>query len=125
MAAFAVTEVKDAVYPVRGSTTKVIQPFGYVHAMDLLLTARLVSAGDAAGLWLVNRVAPAGEPARWAIETAEMIAANSSVAVQAVKRLSDQHSLRADRHAAEADAAQARLHSMEAELASHRAARNA
>jgi enoyl-CoA hydratase/carnithine racemase len=51
-----------------------------------LLTARLISAEEAAGLGLVNRVVPAGELMRWAIETAEMIAANSPSAVQAVKR---------------------------------------
>jgi enoyl-CoA hydratase/carnithine racemase len=54
--------------------------------MDLLLTARLISADRAAELGLVNRVMPAGELMGWAIETAEMIAANSPSAVQAVKR---------------------------------------
>jgi enoyl-CoA hydratase/carnithine racemase len=85
-ARFGLTEVKWSIYPFGGSTTKLIQQIGYVHAMDLLLTARLISAEEAAGLGLVNRVMPAGELMDWAIETAEMIAANSPAAVQAVKR---------------------------------------
>jgi enoyl-CoA hydratase/carnithine racemase len=85
-ARFGLTEVKWSIYPFGGSTTKLIQQIGYVHAMDLLLTARLISAEAAAGLGLINRVVPAGELMNWAIETAEMIAANSPSAVQAVKR---------------------------------------
>jgi enoyl-CoA hydratase/carnithine racemase len=85
-ARFGLTEVKWSIYPFGGSTTKLIQQIGYVHAMDLLLTARLISAEQAAGLGLVNRVVPEAELMGWAIETAEMIAANSPAAVQAVKR---------------------------------------
>jgi len=85
-ARFGLTEVKWSIYPFGGSTTKLIQQIGYVHAMDLLLTARLIGAEEAAGLGLVNRVVAADELMVWAIETAEMIAANSPSAVQAVKR---------------------------------------
>ena len=85
-ARFGLTEVKWSIYPFGGSTTKLIQQIGYVHAMDLLLTARLISAEEAAGLGLINRVVPASGLMGWAIETAEMIAANSPSAVQAVKR---------------------------------------
>jgi enoyl-CoA hydratase/carnithine racemase len=85
-ARFGLTEVKWSIYPFGGSTTKLIRQIGYVHAMDLLLTARLIKADEAAGLGLINRVVPAGELMGWAIETAEAIAANSPSAVQAVKR---------------------------------------
>lgn len=54
--------------------------------MDLLLTARLIDAEQAMRLGLVNRLMPRDELMRWATETAEMIAANSPSAVQAVKR---------------------------------------
>ena len=64
---------------------KLVQQIGHVHAMDLLLTGRLVDAACA------ERVGP-GQPVvererlmHWAIETAETIAANSPSAVQAVK----------------------------------------
>jgi enoyl-CoA hydratase/carnithine racemase len=85
-ARFGLPEVKWSIYPFGGSTIKLIQQIGYVHAMDLLLTARLIDAGEAARLGLVNRLVPPGELMGWAIETAEIIAANSPSAVQAVKR---------------------------------------
>jgi enoyl-CoA hydratase/carnithine racemase len=85
-ARFGLTEVKWSIYPFGGSTIKLIQQIGYVHAMDLLLTARLIDAAQAAQLGLVNRLVPPEELMGWAIETAEMIAANSPSAVQAVKR---------------------------------------
>ena len=85
-ARFGLTEVKWSIYPFGGSTIKLIQQIGYVYAMDLLLTARLITAAEAARLGLVNRLVPRDEVMGWAIETAEMISANSPSAVQAVKR---------------------------------------
>src|SRR6185312_12917652 len=60
-ARFGLTEVKWSIYPFGGSTIKLIQQIGHVHAMDLLLTARLIDAGQAAQLGLVNRVVPPAE----------------------------------------------------------------
>ena len=85
-ARFGLTEVKWSIYPFGGSTVKLIQQIGYVHAMDLLLTARLIDAEQASRLGLINRVVPAAELMDWALATAETIAANSPSAVQAVKR---------------------------------------
>src|SRR5712672_4412062 len=85
-ARFGLTEVRWSIYPFGGSTIKLIHQIGYVHAMDLLLTARLIDAAHAAQLGLVNRLVPRSELMGWAIETAEMIAANSPSAGQAVKR---------------------------------------
>ena len=59
---------------------------GYVHAMDLLLTGRLIDGEEAARLGLVNRLVARDQLISWAIETADRIAANSPSAVQAVKR---------------------------------------
>ena len=85
-ARFGLTEVKWSIYPFGGSTIKLVQQIGYVHAMDLLLTAKLIDAEQAMRLELVNRVVPSDELMAWALATAEMIAANSPSAVQAVKR---------------------------------------
>jgi enoyl-CoA hydratase/carnithine racemase len=85
-ARFGLTEVKWSIYPFGGSTIKLVQQIGYVHAMDLLLMARLIDAEQAMRLGLVNRVVEPGGLMAWAIETAEMIVANSPSAVQAVKR---------------------------------------
>lgn len=84
-ARFGLPEVKWSIYPFGGSTVKLMQQIGYVHAMDLLLSAELIPAEEAAQLGLVNRVVPADELMGWAIAKAETIAANSPSAVQAVK----------------------------------------
>lgn len=84
-ARFGLPEVKWSIYPFGGATVKLIQQIGYVHAMDLLLTGRLVDAAFAERIGLVNRIVPASELMSWAFETAELIAANSPSAVQAVK----------------------------------------
>jgi E-phenylitaconyl-CoA hydratase len=85
-ARFGLPEVKWSIYPFGGATVKLVQQIGHVHAMDLLLTARLIDASEAARLGLINRVVPAQDMIAWALETAERIAANSPTAVQAVKR---------------------------------------
>jgi enoyl-CoA hydratase/carnithine racemase len=85
-ARFGLTEVRWSIYPFGGGTVKLIQQIGYVHAMELLLTARLIDAAEAARVGLVNRVVPADALMAWALETAETIAANSPAAVQAVKQ---------------------------------------
>ena len=85
-ARFGLPEVRWSIYPFGGATIKLVQQIGYVHAMELLLTAKLVDAAEAARLGLVNRVVPAAALMPWALETAEVIAANTPSAVQAVKR---------------------------------------
>jgi enoyl-CoA hydratase/carnithine racemase len=85
-ARFGLPEVKWSIYPFGGATIKLVQQIGYVHAMDLLLTARLIDAPEAARLGLVNRVVDAAQVLPAALETAERIAANSPSAVQAVKQ---------------------------------------
>ena len=85
-ARFGLPEVRWSIYPFGGSTIKLIQQIGYVHAMELLLTGELISAETAAQLGIVNRVVPADDLMPWAIKTAETIAANSPSAVQAVKQ---------------------------------------
>lgn len=85
-ARFGLPEVRWSIYPFGGAAIKLIQQIGYVHAMELLLTAQLLDATEAARLGLVNRVVPAAELMAWAVATAEIIAANSPSAVQAVKQ---------------------------------------
>lgn len=84
-ARFGLPEVRYAIYPFGGATVKLVNQIGYVHAMDLILTGRLVDAATAARLGLVNEVVPAGDLQDWAMGKARTIAANSPAAVQAVK----------------------------------------
>jgi enoyl-CoA hydratase len=85
-ARFGLPEVRWSIYPFGGATVKLVHQIGYVHAMDLLLTGRLIDADAAMRLGLVNRLVPAAELMAWACATAETIAANSPSAVQAVKQ---------------------------------------
>jgi enoyl-CoA hydratase/carnithine racemase len=85
-ARFGLPEVRWSIYPFGGATVKLVQQVGHVHAMELLLTAKLIDAAEAARIGLVNRVVAADVLMPWAIETAELIAANSPTAVQAVKQ---------------------------------------
>ena len=85
-ARFGLPEVKWSIYPFGGATIKLVQQIGYVHAMDLLLTARLIDAAEAARLGLVNQVVEAERVLPVALEIAERIAKNSPSAVQAVKQ---------------------------------------
>src|SRR5437868_12960698 len=52
-ARFGLTEVKWSIYPFGGATVKLAQQIGHVHAMDLLLTGRLVDAAFAERVGLV------------------------------------------------------------------------
>ncbi len=85
-ARFGLPEVRWSIYPFGGATIKLVQQIGHVHAMELLLTGKLIDAAEAVRIGLVNRVVPAAELMPWALETAELIAANSPTAVQAVKQ---------------------------------------
>jgi enoyl-CoA hydratase len=86
VARFGLPEVKWSIYPFGGATIKLVQQIGYVHAMDLILTGRLVDARYAHEISLINRIAQGRSALEDALETATMIAANSPDAVQAVKR---------------------------------------
>lgn len=85
-ARFGLPEVKWSIYPFGGATVKLVQQIGYVHAMDLILTGRLVDADTAARLNLINRVTSPDSVLDDALQTAQAIASNSPSAVQAVKQ---------------------------------------
>src|SRR5947209_13845540 len=84
-ARFGLPEVRWSIYPFGGATVKLAQQIGHVHAMDLLLTGRLVDAAFAERVGLVNTVVARDRLMPWAFETAAAIAANSPSAVQAVR----------------------------------------
>ncbi|BDU06776.1 crotonase/enoyl-CoA hydratase family protein [Nocardia cyriacigeorgica] len=58
-----------------GGTVRLPRVIGLGHAMDLILTGRPVSAQEAQGMGLVNRVAPAGRSLATAVQLAEQLAA--------------------------------------------------
>jgi enoyl-CoA hydratase/carnithine racemase len=85
-ARFGLPEVKWGIYPFGGATAKLVEQIGYVHAMKLLLTAEMIDAEEALRIHLINEIVPAEQLLERALAIAEMIAANSPVAVQAVKQ---------------------------------------
>lgn len=85
-ATFGLPEVKWAIYPFGGAAAKLIHQIGHVHAMKLLLSAEIVDADEALRIGLINELVPTDQLMDHAIATAELIAANSPMAVQAVKR---------------------------------------
>lgn len=85
-ARFGLPEVKWGIYPFGGAAAKLTHQIGYAHAMKLLLTAEMIEADEAVRIGLINQVVPVGSLLETAFKTAEVIAANSPKAVQAVKR---------------------------------------
>jgi enoyl-CoA hydratase/carnithine racemase len=84
-ARFGLPEARWSIYPFGGATVKLTHQIGHVHAMDLLLTGRLVDAAFARQIGLINQAVERGRLMDWALDTAATIAANSPSAVQAVK----------------------------------------
>ena len=85
-ATFGLPEVKWAIYPFGGAAAKLVHQIGHVHAMKLLLSAENINAAEAVRIGLVNEIVPADGLMERAMDTAELIASNSPMAVQAVKR---------------------------------------
>jgi enoyl-CoA hydratase len=84
-ASFALEEVALGLYPTGNATVLLARQIGWVHAHELLLTARPIDAARAARIGLVNDVVPPGELLPRAFAAADAIAANAPLAVQATR----------------------------------------
>jgi enoyl-CoA hydratase/carnithine racemase len=85
-ATLGLPEVSVGVIPGGGGTQLVSRRVGYSRAADLIFTARRLSAAEAAGLGLVDRLVPAGAARDTALELATTIATHSPVGVRNAKR---------------------------------------
>jgi enoyl-CoA hydratase/carnithine racemase len=85
-AVFGLPEVCRGLFASGGSTVRLPRQVPFVHAMDILLTGRYLSADEAVRIGLINRVVPRDELLDCALAMAEMIAANSPTAVVATKQ---------------------------------------
>ena len=85
-ATFALEEVARGLYPTGHATVMLARQIGWVHAHELLLTARPIDARRAAEIGLINRVVPADALLDTALATADAIAANAPLAVRATRR---------------------------------------
>ena len=85
-AKFGVFEARRGLFPLGGSTVRLRRQIPFTVAMDLLLSAREVSAEEAERIGLIGRVVPDGTALEEALRIAEVICANGPLAVEAIKR---------------------------------------
>ncbi|HUA95810.1 MAG TPA: crotonase/enoyl-CoA hydratase family protein [Acidimicrobiales bacterium] len=85
-AKFGVFEARRGLFPLGGSTVRLRRQIPFTVAMDLLLTAREVSADEALRIGLIGRVVPDGTALDEALAIADVICANGPLAVEAIKR---------------------------------------
>ncbi len=84
-ATFALEEVAIGLYPTGNATVLLPRQIGWVHAWDLLLTARPIDAERAQRIGLVNQVVPPERLLDVAFEAADAIARNAPLAVAATR----------------------------------------
>jgi len=85
-ATFGVFEARRGLFPLGGSTVRLRRQVPFTVAMDMLLTARAVSAEEALKVGLIGRVVEDGKALETALEIAEVICSNGPIAVEAIKR---------------------------------------
>jgi enoyl-CoA hydratase len=83
---FAAPEVRLGWTPGGGASQLLPRLVGYGKAMEMMLTGRRISAAEAAGTGLVQRVVAHGELEQVTHELAQEIAGLSPIAVEAVKQ---------------------------------------
>ena len=85
-ATFALEEVALGLYPTGNATVLLPRQIGWVHANDLLLTARPFDAERALAVGLVNQVVEPTELLPTALAAADAIAGNAPLAVRETRR---------------------------------------
>jgi len=84
-ATFALEEVALGLYPTGNATVMLPRQIGWVHAHELLLSARPIDAQRAAAIGLINAIVEPGELLDTALATADAIARNAPLAVRATR----------------------------------------
>ena len=82
-AVFGVFEAKRGLFPLGGSTVRLQRQIPFTIAMDLLLTAREVSAAEALSIGLIGRIVPDGTALEEALRIADVINDNAPLSVEA------------------------------------------
>ncbi|MGZ8751765.1 MAG: crotonase/enoyl-CoA hydratase family protein [Acidimicrobiia bacterium] len=85
-AIFGVWEARRGLFPLGGSAVRLPRQIPYAQAMDILLSARPVTAHEALQIGLVSRLAPEGHALTVANAVAEQIAACGPLSTQAILR---------------------------------------
>jgi enoyl-CoA hydratase len=85
-ATFGVWEARRGLFPLGGSAIRLPRQIPYTLAMDILLTARGVTAHEAREIGLIGRVVPDGQALTVARAVADQIALNGPLSCQAILR---------------------------------------
>jgi enoyl-CoA hydratase/carnithine racemase len=85
-ATFALEEVALGLYPTGNATVMLPRQIPWVHAHEIMLTARSIDAEHALRIGLVNRIVPSNALMATALATADAIAANAPLAVRETRR---------------------------------------
>src|SRR5438067_1160236 len=86
-AVFEISEVKRGILPGNGGTQRALRQLPYAIAMEMLLLGRRLTAAEALGYGLVNRVVPMKDLMSTAEEYARRLCDNGPLALRAVKEL--------------------------------------
>jgi len=86
-AVFEISEVKRGILPGNGGTQRALRQLPYAIAMEMLLLGRRLTAPEALGYGLVNRVVPMKDLMATAEEYARRLCDNGPLALRAVKEL--------------------------------------
>ena len=84
-AQFGITEARWGLFPLGGSTVRLRRQIPFTKAMEMLLTARPISAEEAERIGLIGRIVDDGKALEAAQKIAKQIASNGPMAVQAIK----------------------------------------
>ncbi len=82
-------EILLGIIPGMGGTQRLPRLIGPARAKDLIFTGRMIDAGEALGLGLVDTVVPAGDVYRTAVEMAATYAKGPALALRAAKAAID------------------------------------
>jgi len=85
-ATFGVWEARRGLFPLGGSAVRLPRQIPYAQAMDILLTARAVSAHEALQIGLISRIAPEGQALPVARLVADAVARNGPLSTMAILR---------------------------------------
>jgi enoyl-CoA hydratase len=86
-AKFGLPEITIGVIPGAGGTQRLTQAVGKVLAMEMILNNRTLSAQEALGFGMVNRVLPVSDYLNEAFKLADEIASRAPLAVRAAKKI--------------------------------------
>jgi enoyl-CoA hydratase len=85
-ARFGQPEIRIGVMPGAGGTQRLTRAIGVARAMELVLTGRIIDAGEAHAAGLVTSVVPSSEVLAAALSLADSVASMPPLAVRAAKR---------------------------------------